>query len=135
MRQSRPAQELCCCQYPFQFQFCGMCAFRLQPATHMVATHAGTMCPLPSDDWCTGDGLTLEQVDCGDGDSVLDWVCTHNVTAQRKVVLSSNCTCDHWPQADKSLCPPRFARECLAWHRVKHGHMQNVLRACGLGGG
>ncbi|PNW76467.1 hypothetical protein CHLRE_11g467614v5 [Chlamydomonas reinhardtii] len=68
-----------------------------------------TMCPLPSDDWCTGDGLTLEQVDCGDGDSVLDWVCTHNVTAQRKVVLSSNCTCDHWPQADKSLCPPRFA--------------------------
>ncbi|KAG2439077.1 hypothetical protein HYH02_006604 [Chlamydomonas schloesseri] len=68
-----------------------------------------TICPLPSDDWCRGEGLLQEQLDCGDGDAVPDWVCHHNVTFQRKVLLSSNCSTDHWPQADTSLCPPRFA--------------------------
>eukprot|EP00198_Chlamydomonas_reinhardtii_P009434 XP_001698771.1 predicted protein [Chlamydomonas reinhardtii] len=68
-----------------------------------------SMCPMPYDWWCEGDGYTLEKTDCGDGDGVDDWVCTYPATGQRKVLISSSdCSTDYWPQADKSLCPLRL---------------------------
>ncbi len=80
------------------------------------APPAGMMCPLPYS-WCeAGDGIVLQRVNCGDGDGIDDWVCTQPATGQRKVLLSSsNCSADYWPQADASLCPPVFNRECVAY--------------------
>ena len=72
------------------------------------------MCPLPWDGWCEGEGLVREELDCGDGDGVDDWVCTRPSLAQRGVLLSSSdCTEDHWPDAAEALCPVKFSSESL----------------------
>lgn len=60
--------------------------------------------------WCVG--ATATNVDCGDGDKVLDWACT-DASGNRGAILSSrSCATDNtntgWPTASRTLCPASF---------------------------
>ena len=103
-------------------------------AAALLPPGADLPCALPWDGWCVGENLLREQADCGDGDTVLDWTCIETNTSRRGVLLSSNCTQDHWGDPDKSLCPARFASErcCVRCFYVLWGLLAYMSKLQGV---